>query len=127
MRSHFIVYVRDQGKSRDFYAAVLSMEPMLDVPGMTEFQLNSESVLGLMPESGIKRLLGDSIEDPATASGIPRSELYLHVEDPEATLKKAVENGAKLLSPVQKRDWNHEAGYALDPDGHVVAFAKEIN
>jgi hypothetical protein len=21
------------------------------------------------------------------------------------------------------RDWGHDAGYALDPDGHVLAFA----
>ncbi len=35
----FILYVSDQQVSRDFYAAGLGLEPVLDVPGMTEFNL----------------------------------------------------------------------------------------
>ena len=120
---HFILYVTDQAKSTSFYAAVLAREPRLNVPGMTEFELGEEAVLGLMPESGIKRLLGADLPDPAAAHGVPRAELYLLVEQAEAHLRRALDSGAMPLSPVQARDWGHHAGYCLDPDGHVLAFA----
>lgn len=50
MKCNFILYVRDQEASTGFYIAVLAMEPILNVPGMTEFELSSDCVLGLMPE-----------------------------------------------------------------------------
>ena len=80
MRAHFILYVSDQSESARFYAAALGVAPRLDVPGMTEIALEG-CVLGLMPEAGIRRLLGDAIADPATARGVPRAELYLLVDE----------------------------------------------
>lgn len=121
---HFILYVRDQTASTEFYRYVLYMNPSLDVPGMTEFKIGSQCVLGLMPETGIKRLLGDTIQDPEKTNGVSRAELYLLVTNPEDYLARARSLGAKSLSEFSRRDWGHEAGYILDPDGHVVAFAK---
>jgi len=77
-----------------------------------------------MPQAGIKELLGDALPDPATADGIPRSEVYMFVANAQAHLERAVEAGAKLLSEVEPRDWGHRVGYCLDLDGHVVAFAE---
>jgi predicted alpha/beta superfamily hydrolase len=37
--AHFILYVAEPQRSRDFYAAVLAQAPRLEVPGMTEFVL----------------------------------------------------------------------------------------
>jgi uncharacterized glyoxalase superfamily protein PhnB len=76
-----------------------------------------------MPEDGIRRLLGDKLPDPARASGIPRAELYLLVEDPAGHHARALATGARELSPMQARDWGHVAAYSLDPNGHVLAFA----
>ena len=120
---HFILYVQDQARSREFYARVLGVGPVLDVPGMTQFRLSGGALLGLMPESGIKRILGESLPDPSAASGVPRSELYLVVEDPEANHSRALAAGAIELSPLRVCDWGDVAGYSLDPDGHVLAFA----
>jgi len=101
------------------------MTPVLDVPGMTEFKLNEETFLGLMPSAGIKRLLGDNLPDPDKAAGIPRAEVYLHVTEPESYHSRAILNGAKELSPLTVRDWGDEAAYSLDPDGHVLVFARK--
>ena len=87
--SYFILYVRDQARSRDFYRAALAIEPRLDVPGMTEFALPSGGVLGLMPEQGITRLLGPALPDPADARGTPRAELYLLLRDAAAPHARA--------------------------------------
>ena len=71
---HLILYVRDQRAAASFWRTVLDRPPVLDVPGMTEFDLGTRVVLGLMPEAGIKSLPGSSLPDPATARGIPRAE-----------------------------------------------------
>lgn len=126
MKAHLILYVLDQKLSSTFYARVLNSQPQLDVPGMTEFRLGEGAVLGLMPAAGIKRLLGGELPDPESAAGIPRAELYLLTDNPGDYHKRALENGAKELSSLSTRDWGHEAAYSLDPDGHVLAFAREV-
>jgi uncharacterized glyoxalase superfamily protein PhnB len=120
--AHFILYVSDQRRAAAFYAATLGVPPRIDVPGMTEFALADRCVLGLMPARGIKRLLGDALPDPEPA--VPRAELYLLVDDPAACHRRALAAGARELSPLQRRDWGHDAGYLLDPDHHVLAFAR---
>lgn len=125
MESYFILYVTDQARSRAFYEQVLQIAPRLHVPGMTEFDLPSGGVLGLMPESGIRNLLGPLLPDPATARGIPRAELYLLVPEPQVHHALALAAGARELSPLQSRAWGHFAAYSLDPDAHVLAFASQ--
>jgi predicted enzyme related to lactoylglutathione lyase len=119
-----ILYVADQQRSRDFYKAILNREPKLDVPGMTEFSLNEKTLLGLMPESGIEKILGDKMPSPNSGNGIPRCELYLAVPDVEIAFEKLIIHGGKSISPPEMRDWGHFAAYGADPDGHVVAFAQ---
>lgn len=123
MTTHFILYVANQPASRCFYEQALAQTPRLDVPGMTEFDLPGGAVLGLMPESGIRALLGAVLPDPAVARGVPRAELYLLVGDPAAAHARALAAGAGELSPLLPRNWGHVAAYSLDPDGHVLAFA----
>ncbi len=122
---NLILYVRDQAAATAFYRRVLG-EPSLDVPGMTEFPLGPGTVLGLMPEAGIRQLLGDAIPDPAGGAGIPRAELYLRVDDPGTYHARALQAGARELSPLTARDWGDEAAYSQDPDGHVLAFARKL-
>ena len=52
-----IFYVSDQKTSKSFYAKVFGHIPSLDVPGMSEFQIGEGMTFGLMPHSGIKKLL----------------------------------------------------------------------
>lgn len=120
-----IIYVANQVASRDFYARTLGVEPSLDVPGMTEFDVGAGK-LGIMPEAGIKSLLGETLPDPSKANGIPRCELYFTVEDAAVYHTRALQAGAKELSPVLMRDWGDLAAYSLDPDGHVIAFAQNV-
>jgi len=124
MKTNVILYVLDQGASKRFYEAVLLSRPSLDVQGMTEFELNAETVLGLMPVAGIRRLLGETLPDPDTARGVPRAELYLTVDDPAEFHRRAIVHGARELSPLLLRDWGDEAAYSLDLDGHVLVFAR---
>lgn len=120
-----IIYVADQKRSKEFYLKLLGVEPILDVPGMTEFELFGNITLGIMPEKGIAKILGDKVQHPETGSGIPRFEMYLFVNDPTACYKRLMELGGKGISPIAKRSWGHHVSYGMDPDGHVIAFASE--
>ena len=124
MIAHVILYIHDQDRSTSFYTAVLQQAPRLYVPGMTEYQLTPASVLGLMPERGIVRLLGPSLPDPRSATGIPRAELYLVVDDAESYHQRALQHGATEVSGLALRSWGERVAYSLDLDGHVLAFAE---
>ncbi|PIQ29047.1 glyoxalase [bacterium (Candidatus Blackallbacteria) CG17_big_fil_post_rev_8_21_14_2_50_48_46] len=126
MQPLFVLYVADQVKSAGFYRVVLDLEPCLDVPGMTQFELHQGSLLGLMPETGIQRLLGDQIPDLSLFRGVPRAELYLRVAEPQRYHARVLAQGGKELSPLQKRGWGDLAAYSQDLDGHVLAFARSV-
>ena len=79
--TEFILYVKDQTLSKTFYEQLLKQTPVLDVPGMTEFQLSETCKLGLMPNNGIAQILAENMPHPEEAFGIPRCELYFYVED----------------------------------------------
>ncbi len=118
-----ILYVANQEVAKQFYQAVLNIEPILHVPGMTEFKLLDNSFLGLMPLSGIKNLLGSQYF-PESAQSTPRAEIYLLTDQAESYLTRALRNGAQEILPLELRDWGDRVGYCLDPDGHVLAFAE---
>lgn len=124
MQTQFILYVSDQEKSKHFYEQLLNLKPSLHVPGMTEFQLSETSKLGLMPENGIAKILGNNIPHPNTGNGIPRCELYLKVKNANEYMERGIQLGAKLISPMQQRDWGDNAGYIADADGHIIALSE---
>lgn len=126
-QTQIILYVSDQGKSKDFYQRILQLNPVLDVPGMTEFELGTNTKLGLMPETCIARILQTAVPNPASGNGIPRCEIYLLVDDTKPFIKKSLNSGAKLISPLKDRDWSHKVAYFADPDGHIIAFAEKTN
>jgi catechol 2,3-dioxygenase-like lactoylglutathione lyase family enzyme len=121
----FIFYVADQQKSRDFYSTILRLQPVLDVVGMTEFQVGPATKLGLMPEAGIAKIIGNVLPHPSNGSGIPRAELYLYVDDVRGYFTRALQEGAQEISAVAKRGWGDTAAYVADPDGHILAFASK--
>jgi uncharacterized glyoxalase superfamily protein PhnB len=123
----FILYVKNQEQSKNFYKALLEKEPMLDVPGMTEFSLEENCKLGLMPEEGIAKILGNRIAHPAEGAGIPRCELYLEFENAAEVFERAVSAGANEISPMEKRNWGDTAGYIADMDGHIIAIVEKKN
>ena len=116
--AQFILYVADQARARDFYRRVLAAEPVLDVPGMTEFDLGG-ATLGLMPAASMEALLSGQIH----AGDGQRCELYLRRADAAAALARGADGGGRLLDRLRDRSWGERAGYLLDPDGHVLALA----
>lgn len=122
-----ILYVNNQSDSADFYRSLLDREPVLDVPGMTEFSVTDNCRLGLMPSAGIAKILGRATPHPDTGAGVPRCELYFAVEDPAAEFDRAVRLGAHPVSPAAPRGWGDVVSYVADLDGHVLGFARKMS
>lgn len=121
----FIIYVKNQERSKCFYQELLGIEPLLNVPGMTEFQLADNAILGIMPEEGIVRILEGKIPHPQKANGIPRFEIYLFVDSPDDYYNKLEKAGGTGISKAAIRTWGDYVSYGFDPDGHIMAFAKK--
>jgi catechol 2,3-dioxygenase-like lactoylglutathione lyase family enzyme len=124
MEIEFILYVADQERATQFYQQILQTPPALNVPGMTEFILAPGVKLGLMPENGIAKIIVPAAPHPNTANGVPRCELYLKYGSAKTFFDRALAAGATKISEVTPRDWGDLAGYAADPDGHIIAFAE---
>lgn len=124
--TEFILYVADQARSTRFYSTLLDRAPVLEVPGMTEFELAPGVKLGLMPEQGIARIISGPLPHPATGAGVPRCELYLLVSDLDAAEQQAKRAHAVVVNEAADRDWGHRVAYYADPDGHVIALAQAI-
>ncbi|MGZ3863998.1 MAG: VOC family protein [Bacteroidia bacterium] len=122
-----ILYVEDQQRSTLFYKNLLKQEPSLNVPGMTEFNLNPQCKLGLMTNNGIAKILANKTPHPATGNGIPRCELYLYTDDIAAQYENTIACGAVLIDNISQRDWGDKVCYFADPDGHIIAFAQKIH
>ena len=126
MKAHFILYVSDQIGSTVFYSQVLDAEPILNVPGMTEFLLSDDCVLGLMPEEGAQRLLGERVNISGPVGRQSRAEVYIVVDNAEAYHRRALAAGAVELRKLEDQDWGHRTAYSMDLDGHVLAFAEPL-
>ena len=122
-----IFYVKDQEKSKIFYKNLLGYEPTLDVLGMTEFHILNNVLLGLMPEEGIMRILNNKIPNPKDANGVPRSEIYIFVDEPDEYYLRAITAGGTGISKTELRNWGDYVAYCSDVDGHILAFAKKAN
>lgn len=122
----FILYVENQGASRDFYAALFQQVPSLDVPGMTEFTLAPNVKLGLMPNDGIAKILKDKTPHPEKGKHIPRCELYLNVDDLEQVYQHVLSLNILIISAPENRNWGDRVFYCSDLDGHVIAFAEKV-
>ena len=62
---------------------------------------------------------------PQTVGGFSVG-LHLYVENVDAVVQKAVENGAKLLRPIKNQFYGDRSGSLLDPFGHMWSVATHV-
>lgn len=115
--------MKDLSKSKTFYSSLFELTPSLDVPGMVEFTLATGFKLGLMPETGIAKILCPIMPNPASGNGIPRSELYIKHENHLHYYNNTIKNKAIVISEPAPRDWGDTVSYIADLDGHIIALA----
>lgn len=52
--------------------------------------------------------------------------IFLYVPDVDATVERAVANGARVLVPLQDQFWGDRIAWLIDPAGHVWTVASRI-
>jgi predicted enzyme related to lactoylglutathione lyase len=125
LEPEFILFVADPERSKRFYIGLLDRQPVLDVPGMIEFDLGGAK-LGLMNMDNIARIISPPLPHPAEAMGGSRCELYIEVDDLDPAIANAIKAKAMVVDAVADRNWGHRVAYFADPDGHVIALAKAL-
>ena len=63
-----------------------------------------------------------------SASGIGASpvSLYLYIPDVDRVIERAVDEGAKVLKPVQDQFYGDRTGFIQDPFGHLWGIATHV-
>jgi len=109
----------------DYYTRVFGAVEMMRMPapgnriGHAELKIGDSVVMlaDANPEMGHK--------SPKTLGGSPIS-LLLYVEDADAIARKAVENGGKLVRPVENQFYGDRMGGVEDPFGHQWYVATHV-
>lgn len=52
--------------------------------------------------------------------------IFVYVPDVDATIERAVANGARILVPLQNQFWGDRIAWIVDPAGHVWTVASRI-
>ena len=73
--------------------------------------------------------LGVTIEEaPRMLAGVepgagPRHELFVYVDDVDATVERLRAEGIRVLREAAEMPWGERVAYVADPDGNVVSLA----
>lgn len=117
--------VRDAARAIEFYKKVFGAEETLRLA---------------MPDGSIAHAevrIGDSIlmladESPQWGTRSPESiggsgsGIMLYVEDVDAVFRRAIENGASEVSPVENQFYGDRSGQLQDPFGHRWTIATNV-
>jgi PhnB protein len=60
------------------------------------------------------------------ADGTSPVVIFLYVPDVDATVERAIGNGARILVPLQDQFWGDRIAWLMDPAGHVWTVASRI-
>lgn len=120
-----ILAVGDLARSRAFYRDAFGFKLLVDVAVYAEFEAPGGMRLGLYQREGFARNTGQA-PSVTPLGATSATEIYFHVDDMLSAIGKLEAAGARLLSPLAKRDWGDEAAYYADPDGNVLVVAKPL-
>jgi PhnB protein len=117
--------VEGAAEAIDFYTRVFGAKEQMRMPapggkiGHAEIKIGDSVVMlaDAVPEMGHK--------SPRALGGSPIS-LLLYVEDADATVKKATENGGKVVRPVENQFYGDRMGGIEDPFGHQWYVATHV-
>ena len=119
------LFVRSAASAIDFYKNVFDATEVVRMAGSN----------GKISHAELR--IGDSIvmladENPRTGMMRPQTiggfsvGLHVYVENADAVIQKAVDNGAKVLRPIKNQFYGDRSGWVLDPFGHMWSVATHV-
>ncbi len=120
------MYVEGAGRAADFYKQVFGATELmreLDADGIVSHaQLKVGDTTIMLSDPTARHIL------ESESKGLYRSphgyggssvHLYVYVADVDTVFKRAIEAGAKVIDPVEDKEWGDRCGGIEDPFGHV--------
>jgi PhnB protein len=119
------LFIRGAGAAVDFYKKVFGAKELMRIPGPIGQVMHAELRIGdsIIMLSDENPKMGAM--SPQTAGGISMS-LHLYMENVDAVVQKAVDEGAKLIRPVQNQFYGDRTGTVIDPFGHMWSVATHV-
>jgi PhnB protein len=113
------------GAAIDFYCSVLGASERMRMPapdgrvGHAELEIGDSLIMlaDEFPDMGAR--------SPKTVGGTPVSML-VYVEDADGAFDRAIQAGAKALSPVEDKFYGDRTGQFEDPFGHQWSVATHV-
>ena len=119
------LFVKSAAKAIDFYKSVFAATEIMRMPGPDGRIMHAELRIGdsiiMLADENPK----NGIMSPQTVGGFSVG-LHAYAENVDAVIQKAVENGAKLLRPIQNQFYGDRSGTFLDPFGHMWSVATHV-
>jgi len=111
-----------------FYEAAFGAQILMQMPAPDGRLMHASLQIGdskLMIADDFPEYNGGKSGDPRQLGNTTVS-LHLYVEDPDASMERAVAAGATVIMPVQDMFWGDRYGMCQDPFGHRWSLAKPI-
>ena len=117
---YVIRYVDDLERGVAFYRDLLGLEHRLTDNGYAEFAAGPTK-LALMERARAAEMLGRDLP-----GGGGDGEILFLVEDVDAEAARLRDAGVEVVAGPEDRPWGHRTLHVLDPQGHLVELAQEI-
>ena len=121
LRAFPVLYAKDVEGVAAFYAR-LGFAVQFRMPG----QDGTTGFIGLRRDAA--ELAVATEDSPRMLAGVepgpgPRHELFVYVEDVDATVAALRDAGASVLRAPADMPWGERVGFVADPEGNVVSLA----
>jgi lactoylglutathione lyase len=121
LRAFPVIYARDVAGVAAFYRR-LGFEEYFSMPGPD----GAPGFIGL--RRGSAELAVTTEESPRTLAGVepgpgPRHELFVYVDDVDATMAALRAAGAQVVREPVDMPWGERVGFVADPEGNLVSLA----
>lgn len=108
-----------------FYKKAFAAKQIMRMPGPGGSIMHAELRFGDSTIMLADEMPGMGSKSPATLGGSPVG-FYVYVENLDATWKRAVAAGAKILMPLTEMFWGDRMGHLEDPFGHSWSLASHV-
>ena len=119
------LFVRAAALAIDYYKKVFGATEIMRMPGPDGRIMHAELRIGDSIVMLADENPSEGVMSPQTIGGYSVG-LHVYVEDVDAVVKNALENGAKALRPVRNQFYGDRTGSVLDPFGHLWSIATHV-